>query len=187
MKFYIPPSLQDFNDEKAGHGIIKQQFERALGGDLLPLSHSEDWGQRHGRACPETQHHIWLVPCAPRTGEKPAETSLTSLEWVPERERKGTFLSWVSTGKNFYTHCVCVCVYPQSRLTLWSQWLQHSRLLGPWNFSGNNTGVGCHFFLQEILPTQGLNPGLLHLLYCRQILYYSASSQRERERLREQA
>lgn len=42
MKFYIPPSLQDFNDEKAGHGIIKQQFERALGGDLLPLSHSED-------------------------------------------------------------------------------------------------------------------------------------------------
>ena len=42
MKFYIPPSLQDFNDEKAGHGIIKQQFERALGGDLLPLSHSEE-------------------------------------------------------------------------------------------------------------------------------------------------
>lgn len=39
MKFYIPLSLLDFNDEKAGRGIIKQQFERALGGDLLPLSH----------------------------------------------------------------------------------------------------------------------------------------------------
>ena len=26
--------------------------------------------------------------------------------------------------------------------------------------SGKNTGVGCHFFLQEIFPTQGLNPGL---------------------------
>ena len=27
---------------------------------------------------------------------------------------------------------------------------------------------GCHFILQEIFPTQGLNPGLLH---CRQTLY----------------
>jgi len=28
---------------------------------------------------------------------------------------------------------------------------------------GRNTGVGCHaLFLQEIFPTQGLNPGLLH-------------------------
>lgn len=42
MKFYIPLSLLDFNDKKAGRGIIKQQFERALGGDLLPLSYSEE-------------------------------------------------------------------------------------------------------------------------------------------------
>ena len=35
-------------------------------------------------------------------------------------------------------------------------------------FSGKNTGVGRHFLLQEIFPTQGLNPGLPH---CRQMLY----------------
>ena len=35
-------------------------------------------------------------------------------------------------------------------------------------FSRQNTGVGCHFLLQEIFPTQGLNPGLPH---CRQTLY----------------
>ena len=29
--------------------------------------------------------------------------------------------------------------------------------------------MGCHFLLQGILPTQGLNPGLLH---CRRILYH---------------
>ena len=28
-------------------------------------------------------------------------------------------------------------------------------------FSGKNTGVGCHFLLQEIFPTQGLNPALV--------------------------
>ena len=32
-----------------------------------------------------------------------------------------------------------------------------------------DTGVGCHFLLQGIFLTQGLNPGLLH---CRQTLYH---------------
>ena len=32
---------------------------------------------------------------------------------------------------------------------------------------GKNTGVGSHFLLQGIVPTQGLNPALLHY---RQIL-----------------
>ena len=32
--------------------------------------------------------------------------------------------------------------------------------LSPWNFPGKSTGVGCHFLLQGIFPTQGLNPGL---------------------------
>ena len=34
---------------------------------------------------------------------------------------------------------------------------------------GKNTGVGCHSLLQQIFPTWGWNPGLLH---CRQILYH---------------
>ena len=38
----------------------------------------------------------------------------------------------------------------------------------PWAFPGKDTGVGCHFLLQEIFPTQELNPGLPH---CRQMLY----------------
>ena len=35
-------------------------------------------------------------------------------------------------------------------------------------FSSQEYGVGCHFLLQRIFPTQGSNPGLLH---CRQMLY----------------
>ena len=42
-------------------------------------------------------------------------------------------------------------------------------LLCPWDFPGKSTGVGCHFLLQGIFPTQGSNPGLPH---CRQILYH---------------
>ena len=37
-----------------------------------------------------------------------------------------------------------------------------------WNCPCKNTGVGCHFLLQEIFLTQGLNLGLSH---CRQTLY----------------
>ena len=35
----------------------------------------------------------------------------------------------------------------------------------PWDFQVKSTGVGCHFLLQGIFQTQGLNPGLSH---CRQ-------------------
>ena len=38
--------------------------------------------------------------------------------------------------------------------------MQPKRLLCPWDFPGENTGVGCHFLLQEIFPTRGSNPGL---------------------------
>ena len=63
--------------------------------------------------------------------------------------------------------CVCVCVYvcvlvTQSCPTLRPHGLEPSRILCPWDFPGRNTGVGCHFLLQETFLTQGLNPGLLH-------------------------
>ena len=49
--------------------------------------------------------------------------------------------------------------------------LQAARLPCPWDSPGRNTGVGCHFLFQGIVPTQGSNPCLLCLLHCRQILY----------------
>ena len=58
----------------------------------------------------------------------------------------------------------------QSCPTLWDPMDSRcTRLLRPWDFLGKSTGVGCHFLLQGIFPTQGSNPGLLH---CRQTLYH---------------
>ena len=53
----------------------------------------------------------------------------------------------------------------QSCLSLCSPMLYSIRLLSPWDSPGKDTGAGCHFLLQGIFPTQGLNPHLLHLLY----------------------
>ena len=66
--------------------------------------------------------------------------------------------------------CVCVCVCAHT-CTYWScptllkpRGLQPSRLPSPWNAPGKNGGVGCHFLLQGIFPTQGSNPPLSCLL-----------------------
>ena len=66
--------------------------------------------------------------------------------------------------------CVCVShsVMPDS---LRSHGLQSTRFLCPWDFLVKDTGVGCHFLLEGIFPTQGSNPCLLCLLHCRWILY----------------
>ena len=46
--------------------------------------------------------------------------------------------------------------------------LQPHGLYSPWNYPGQNTGVGNCSLLQGIFPTQGSNAGLPH---CRRILY----------------
>ena len=52
----------------------------------------------------------------------------------------------------------------QSRSVMSSSWcgLEPARLLCPSSFPGKNTGVGCHFLLQGIFPTQGSTLCLLH-------------------------
>ena len=56
----------------------------------------------------------------------------------------------------------------KSCLTLVTLWTAASQAPLSMGFSSKNTGVDCHFLLQEIVPTQESNLGLLH---CRQILY----------------
>ena len=48
----------------------------------------------------------------------------------------------------------------------WFGCVRHfARLLCPWESPGKNTGMGCHFLLQEIFLTQRSNPHLLRLLH----------------------
>ena len=68
-----------------------------------------------------------------------------------------------TTMRYCYTLFVCWCLVTKScPALLQPHGLQPTRLLCPWDFPGKNTGVGCHFLLQGIFPTQGLNPCLLH-------------------------
>ena len=59
--------------------------------------------------------------------------------------------------------CVCVCSVVSD--SLWPHGLYPTRFLCPWDSPGKNTRVGCHFPLQGIFPTKGLNLHLLRLLH----------------------
>ena len=71
-------------------------------------------------------------------------------------------------GFNIYldiriNYCLFSCsVLPESFET---RWTVTSVFLCLWDFPGKNTGVGCHFLLQGIFLTQGLNLHLLCLLH----------------------
>ena len=75
-------------------------------------------------------------------------------------------LSEYNFKKQVYRMHVWVLSHVWLFMTLWAVARQ---LLSPQDSPGKNTGAGCHFLLQRIFLTQGLN---LHLLLGRQILYY---------------
>ena len=62
-------------------------------------------------------------------------------------------------SRETYSKHVCViCIVVSDSLR--PQGLRPTRVLCSWNSPGKNTGVGCHFLLQGIFPTQRSNPGL---------------------------
>ena len=84
--------------------------------------------------------------------------------WASQK-RTTSLLAVRNVCHQWYAYSVCVCarlvtqLYP---ILLWPHGLPPARLLCPWDFPGRNTGVACHFLLQGIFPTQGLNLGLLY-------------------------
>ena len=114
-----------------------------------------------GSSPPRNLTHISCVSCTA------GKFFINWATWeAPQRSYNGlqmtTWCTWWSVAK------LCPAPWDLDRLPLPVTW----RLLCPWDFPGKNTRVGCHFLLQGIFPTQGLNPRLLH---CRQILYHWAS------------
>ena len=102
--------------------------------------------------------HFLLQGIFPTQGSNPHTLGL--LRW------QAGCLSLAPPGKPFFWGAGGLVA--KSCLTLATPWTEEPGRLHPWDSPGKNTGVGCHFLLHGIFPTQESNPGLLH---CRQILY----------------
>ena len=76
------------------------------------------------------------------------------------------FPSFFHTLLSLWSLASCVCVPSRSVMSdsLRPDGPWPVRFLCPRDFPGKNTGVGCHFLLQRVFPTYGLNLRLLHLL-----------------------
>ena len=84
----------------------------------------------------------------------------SSMVWVPALLAPITLFIKNKTRSVRPFNFVCACSVRSN--SLWPHELQPTRLLHPWDFPGKNTEVGCHFLLQGIFLTQGLNLCLLH-------------------------
>ena len=110
------------------------------------------WTEEHGRQSPR--------------GHKELDTNeqLTlSLSIYPINILKPLPPMWLYLGRVLKR-----CMHVESLqlcLTLPRYGPQAASLLHPWDFLGQNTGVGCHALLYGIFPTQGSNPCLQHLLH----------------------
>ena len=75
-------------------------------------------------------------------------------------------LQSANNNNNSTLHCIGICAKYCSHIWLFvTPWTIATRILCPWHSPGKNTGVGCHFLLQGIIPTQRSNLSLLHLLH----------------------
>ena len=109
-------------------------------------------------------HSLHLGLCL--NGNSSEKTSLVTGSKQPHHPY---FLLQFFSELLFLSNC---CLVAKLCLTfLWPYGLFLARLLYP-DFPGKNTGVGCHFLLQDIFLTQRSNLSLLH---CRQTLYHGAT------------
>ena len=80
-------------------------------------------------------------------------------------QRPGSHSRTTVVNENLAIQSACVINHLVVSDTLRPHELWSTRFLCPWDFPVKNTGVGCHFLVQEIFLTQGSNPCLLHLLH----------------------
>ena len=82
--------------------------------------------------------------------------SSQSRDWTQVSHIAGRFFTNWAIREAQLNICVCVsCSFVPDSLQ--PHGLQSTRVLCPWDFPGKDTGVGCHFLLQGIFPTQGSN------------------------------
>ena len=106
---------------------------------------------------PDNSKGQHLLPCLQSTTD--TILSLAGLNTCRRRLRSSVFFLQL-----IMLHILCAQLLSCVRLfvTPWTVALQAPLSM---NFPGKNTGVGCHFLLQGIFLTQGLNPCLLCLLH----------------------
>ena len=161
---------QDPGQRHFGPGMLRQE---------LPPPH---WKHLTQNTCSAAKSFLTLHNCSPPGSSVHGISQARTLEWVvvsssrgfswprdqtyvayigrqvlyhwATREAHGCVLSWGRKERREkrvgWYHLFLSPFYPVI-------WFLIHLYIRPWDFPGKNTGVGCHFLLQGIFPTQGSN------------------------------
>ena len=171
--FFPPVSLSLLSLAYFSHSLFFTTFLSVVSQMVQNLSAvQETWVQSLGWKAPLEKematHSSILARRIPWT-EEPGGLQSVGLQRVGHNWVANTYTQWFSRVQDEVAQSCPILYDPMDSCP--------PGLLHPWDSPGKNTGVGCHFLLQGIFPTQGLDPdGDLH---CRQMLYplsYQGSS-----------
>ena len=143
-------------------GAVTLSFHQ-LDPELLDMQVIEIWGCfLVQRAYPILADTIW-------TGQGSASFMKKGI-WRPQLSTKSVtqtpLPSFVLFPMNLSSSCACTCTHMLSHVWLFvTPWTVAHQAPLSMGFPSKNTGVGCHFLLQEIFPIQGSNQHLLCLLH----------------------
>ena len=114
----------------------------------------------------KTNHPVFQGPLS--SSGFPGGTSGKESAFQCRRDRRHSFDPWVrKIPWRRKWQSTPVCGVTKSQTWLSTIGLQPTRLFCPWDFPGENTGVGFHFLHEGIFPTHGWHPSLLSLLHWR--------------------
>ena len=117
-----------------------------------------------GLPSPHPWQVVFLCCLQPKVSSAPRTAVSLSAEW---RMRGVGKQKWGGVCWAVWHACMLSRSVVSGSDNLWTEGRQTPV---SWGFPGRNTGVGCHFLLQGIFPTQGSNPQLPSRLHYRQIL-----------------
>ena len=142
----------------AGCRLLSLQRTGSAACGLQPWLLAGSAVEAHGLSCSTTCGIFWnrdrtYVPCIGRH---------TFSYWAPGKSSEEHFIISILQMRKCRLRKISKN-HSAASDSLWPR-----GLYSPWNSPGQNTGVGSFSLLQEIFPTQGLNPGLPN---CRQSLY----------------
>ena len=117
--------------------------------------------KKNVKNCKLSPTHKPIIPLHFSIPTTPRKTKIKELEFVNPSMLHLIPICFLHISESV---CVCVCAHALSHVWLFmTPWTVACQ--APWNFPGKNTGEKCHFLLQGIFLTQGLNPSCLCLLH----------------------
>ena len=150
--------LKEFTVQCRGHWLNPLSGQVLQATEQLVLCTITTESMHHRACAPQKKPPQW-EGCTP---QRAADSALSTRENLCTATKTQGSQKQLNKKNYLFSESISHSVASSS---LWSHGVYLARLLCTWDSPDKNTRVGCHFLLQGIFPTLGLNPVLLHCIW----------------------